>query len=76
MTRIITDKFSARKDLSKQQRYQLRKQAKGLCRICGQKAVPLPSDPDRSSHYCERHFAMLGVYRERAKPVRDAREDV
>lgn len=74
MTRIITDEFSARTDLSKAQKYQLRKERDGKCRLCGAHAVPLQTDPKRSSHYCKRHYALLKTYR--ARPARDAREDV
>lgn len=42
----ILDEFSARKDVSRQRRWQLRKQADGLCPICGKKAIGM---------YCRKH---------------------
>ena len=36
MPRLIQDEFS-NKRISRQRRYQLRKEAKGCCRICGKK---------------------------------------
>ena len=47
--RLIQDKFTSLK-VSRQRRYQLRREAAGLCRLCGDKATP-------ESAYCKKHLA-------------------
>ena len=59
MPKIITDRFSL-PQLSRQRRYQLRREAAGCCRICGAKGAP----------YCEKHLArQRELGRNRPKPV-------
>ena len=55
----ITDEFSEL-PISRQRKYQLRKESKGLCRICGQKAV--------NKSHCEKHNDMAKGY---MKKIRD-----
>ncbi len=40
-------------EISRQRKWQIRKQKEGLCTICGQKAV--------TKTYCERHAALASV---------------
>lgn len=53
--KIITDEFSARNDLSPQQKYQLRHERDGLCRLC-------PREPEGESPYCKKHLKAQRAY--------------
>lgn len=51
--RLIFDKFT-KLPVSRQRKYQLRKQAKGLCGICGTPGVPRP--PGKKKVRCQKHL--------------------
>ena len=48
MPAAILDEFASL-DISRQRRYQLRKEKAGACRLCGAKAA-------RGHHYCAQHL--------------------
>ena len=48
MAKLIQDEFTSMR-ISRQRRYQLRREKEGLCRICGEKAA-------RNARYCKTHL--------------------
>ena len=65
MPRIIEDAFT-HLNVSRQRRYQLRMEAAGRCRICGEKGAP----------YCEKHRKQQSEYdKERREENRPHKPD-
>lgn len=49
MGKLIQDQFTSMKGISRQRRYQLRREADGLCRLCGEQSAT-------GSAYCRVHL--------------------
>ena len=62
MPRALIDEFTARRDLSRQRKYQLRAERDGLCRICGRKrdpdvrSCPACLEDRRARHRCTKAY--------------------
>jgi len=68
MPKLIQDEFSAL-NISDQRRYQLRREKRGLCRLCGSAVVA-------GKPYCQKHYERQLGYG-RAKPATPvAAEDI
>jgi len=74
MPKIIQDKFT-RMRISDQRRYQLRREAKGLCRLCGSPAVKSKREGSTKG-YCEAHYARQLAYGQKPLAVTPALEDL
>lgn len=53
MPKLIQDKFTSR-SISRQRKYQLRREERGLCRICG---APVATTRDTQRKLCALHLA-------------------